>query len=65
MENQLFAEYPDVVDISQVKQMLGGVGSKAVYKLLHEGRIRYMKIGRGFRVPKASVIRFIQETAQV
>ena len=63
MKEQLFAEYPDVVDVSQLRKMLGGVGSKAAYKLLHEGRIRYMKIGRGFRIPKASVIQFVRESA--
>ena len=63
MREQLFSEYPDVVDVRQLRKMLGGVGNKTAYKLLHEGRIRYMRIGRGFRIPKASVIQFVQESA--
>ena len=62
MKDQLFADYPDVVDIGQMRKMLGDVGNKTAYRLLHEGRIRYLKIGRGFRIPKASVIQFVKET---
>ena len=61
MKDKMFAEYPDVVDLKQLCQMLGGVGPKAAYKLLHDGNIRYFKIGRGFRIPKTRVIEFIQE----
>jgi len=63
LREQLFAEYPDVVDVRQLRKMLGGVGNKTAYKLLHEGRIHYIRIGRGFRIPKASVIQFVQESA--
>ncbi|MBD9253123.1 DNA-binding protein [bacterium] len=40
--------------------MLGGIGPKAAYQLLHEGHIRYFKIGKAFRIPKMSVIDYIQ-----
>ena len=36
-----FAEYPDVVTVKQMCLMLGGIGPKAAYQLLHEGHIRY------------------------
>ena len=64
MKEPLFAEYPDVVDIRQLRKMLGDVGNKSAYRLIHEGRIRYFKIGRGFRIPKASVIEFISKTME-
>lgn len=57
---KIFAEYPDVVNVKQMCVMLGGIGPKAAYQLLHEGHIRYFKIGKAFRIPKMSVIDYIQ-----
>lgn len=39
----------------------GGIGPKAAYQLLHDGKIRYFKIGKAFRIPKVSVIRYLGE----
>ena len=60
MKEQMFASYPDVVDIKNLCEMLG-VGKKTAYQLLHDGKIKYFKIGRGFRIPKQSVIEFFSE----
>ena len=60
MKDKMFSNYPDVVDIKQLCEMLGGIGPKTAYQLLHEGKIKYFKIGRGFRIPKQSVITFLQ-----
>lgn len=61
MKESVFSEYPDVVNVDQLRKMLGGIGPKAVYQLLHEGKIRYFKIGKAFRIPKVSVIRYLGE----
>ena len=58
----LFKEYPDVVDINQLCEMLGGIGVKTAYSLLHGGEIKYLKIGRSFRIPKVNVIDYIMQT---
>lgn len=59
MKNELFSAYPDIVSIKQLCEMLGGIGPKAAYQLLHEGNIQFFKIGKAFRIPKRSVIDFI------
>ena len=61
MKERLFEEYPDVVDLKQLCQMLGGVGPKAAYRLLHDGKIRYFRIGKGFKIPKVSIVDFIKK----
>ena len=61
MKESVFSEYPDVVNVDQLRKMLGGIGSKAAYQLLHDGNIRYFKIGKAFRIPKVSVIRYLGE----
>jgi len=35
----LFREYPDVVDVKQLSEMLGGISSKTACRLLQENKI--------------------------
>ena len=44
MKEKMFAGYPDVVNVDQLREMLGGIGYKAAYGLLHDGSIRFFKI---------------------
>ena len=44
MKEKMFAAYPDVVNVDQLREMLGGIGYKAAYGLLHDGSIRFFKI---------------------
>ena len=55
----IFADYPDVVNVEQMCSMLGGVGKKTVYDLLHSGDIRYIKLGKSFKIPKACIIEYL------
>ena len=42
---EMFADYPDVVDANQLSDMLGGIGIRTVYKLLRTGKIKsFIKI---------------------
>jgi len=55
----LFSEYPDVVNVKQMCEMLGGIGEKTGYRLLHTGKIKYFTIGRNYRIPKIHVIDYL------
>ena len=35
----LFADYPDVVNVEQMREMLGGICDKTAYRLLRSGEI--------------------------
>lgn len=59
---RLFSDYPDVVNVSQLCVMLGGIGKKTAYELLQSGEIRHMKIGRSYKIPKISVIEYLLGT---
>ena len=54
-----FKDYPDVLDVKQVSTLLG-VSTKVVYRLLRDGSIVSLKIGREFRVPKVNVMRYVK-----
>lgn len=56
---KLFAEYPDVVTVKQMCEMLGGIGPKTAYGLLQSGEIRYLKIGKSFKIPKIAIVEYL------
>lgn len=55
----VFKEYPDVLDVKQVSSLLG-VSTKVVYRLLRDGSLASLKVGRVFRVPKVHVMSYIK-----
>lgn len=62
-KREIFRKYPDVVDVPQLCEMLGGsrpVSKKTAYRMLNAGRIKAFRIGRSYRIPKVNVIRFLQ-----
>ena len=58
--HEMFEKYPDLVNVRQFQKMMGGISVKAVYQCLHSGEVEHFKIGRGFLIPKASVIAFVK-----
>lgn len=55
----VFNDYPDVLDVAQVSQLLG-VSKKTVYRLLHNNAMESLKIGREYRVPKVNVMKYVK-----
>ena len=55
----VFKEYPDVLDVKQVSQLLG-VSTKTVYRLLRSGTMDSFKVGREFRIPKITVMKYVK-----
>ena len=55
----VFRGYPEVLDVKQVSKVLG-VSTKTVYKLIGDGALSSMKVGREFRVPKVVVMKYVK-----
>ena len=55
----IFKDYPDVLDVKQISNLLG-VSTKMVYKLIKDGTLLALKIGREFRVPKVTLIKLLK-----
>ncbi len=55
----MFTNYPDIVNIQQIRKMLGDIGITLAYKLLKQGKIKSMKIGREYKIPKSCIIRYL------
>jgi excisionase family DNA binding protein len=56
--------YPDVVNAEQLSEMLGGVSTKTVYRLLKKGEIKSKYIGKRYVIPKLYVIEYITRQQQ-
>ena len=55
----VFREYPEVLDVKQVSKLLG-VSTKTVYKLIKAGSLAALRIGREFRFPKVSIMKYMR-----
>ncbi len=54
----MLKDYPDVMDISQMCEILD-VSTKTGYRILKEGKIRCLKVGRSYRIPKAHLLTYL------
>ena len=53
--DKMFEGYADVVNVEALCLMLGGISKKLAYRLLSNGTIRSIKIGREYKIPKNNV----------
>ena len=56
---EMFANYPDVVDVSGLQSMLGNIGKQKAYELVRKGTIKAIKVGKLYRIPKINIIAFL------
>lgn len=61
MNYQLFEEYPELVSVSDLMNMLG-IGRVLAYRLITDKKIKAVKIGREYKIVKNSVIALIQRS---
>lgn len=57
--NKLLSTYPEVMNIEQLCEALGGISTRTGYKLLKEGKIKSIKVGREYRIIKTYVTDFL------
>lgn len=56
----MLENYSDVLEIKELCEILR-IDRKTAYHILHNGELFYKKIGRHYKIPKESVIRYLQE----
>ncbi len=57
--NMIFKEYPDIVNVEQMSKMLG-ISEKSAYRLLQKGAIKYLKVGRIYKIPKIYILDYLK-----
>jgi len=56
---RLFASYPDVVTLTQFREMLGGIADSTARKLMRQDRVQHYYIRHTFLIPKKWVIDYV------
>ena len=54
----MFTEYPDIVNVPQLKEMLD-IGVNLAYELVRKNKIPSLKVGREYKIPKRNVIAYL------
>ena len=52
-------DYPEIMSVEETSAALG-VSTKTVYKMLKNGTIQNMKVGRAYRIPKVHLLSFLK-----
>ena len=56
----MFDQYNDIVTVKELCQMLN-IGRNTAYDLLKNNRIRHVKVGKKYIIPKTAALAFIGE----
>ena len=56
---KMFANYPDVLTVEDATNLLGFKSQTGVIRRIHQNRIRYLKVGRNFMIPKEYLIDYL------
>jgi excisionase family DNA binding protein len=59
----MFNEYKDIVTVPELENMLN-VGRTTAMRLIHSGEIQTFRIGNKIKIPKLSVIQFVENKMQ-
>lgn len=59
----MFQNYPDVLSLEQMSEMLH-VSTKTGSRLLKDGSIKSLKIGKSYRIPKPYLISYLCDIPQ-
>lgn len=59
----MFENYDDIMEIDEIAEALH-IGRNSVYELLRDGKIRSMKNGRNWMVPKFCVEEYVRRSCE-
>jgi excisionase family DNA binding protein len=54
----MMRNYPDLMDVQHIQKILN-IGRTKTYKLLKDGKIRSLRIGAEYRIPKAYLLEYL------
>jgi excisionase family DNA binding protein len=57
----MLEDYPDILTVEEACEVLR-VGYNAMYELLNSGKVKAYRNGRVWRIPKTSLLEFIQSS---
>ena len=61
IENCKQRKFNDVLTVDELMDFLA-IGRSTAYKLLRTGKIKCIKIGRNYKIPKDNILKFVNVT---
>ena len=58
----IFAKYPDIMSINDLRSALG-IGRTKAYELVKSGEIRSIRVGKSIRIPKISLLDYVKQSS--
>jgi len=55
---KVLQDFPDVLNVMEVSKILS-ISSKTVYRLINDGLLTAIKVGRAFRIPKLYLLQYL------
>ena len=55
----LFKSYPDIVTLSEFREMLGGIGDSTARKIMRANKVKHFYIRCTYLIPKSCVIDYV------
>ena len=59
---KLFVNYPDVLSVEEATTLLGFKSQTTIIRRIHQHRIRCLKVGRSFMIPKEYLIDYLLDS---
>jgi len=56
----MFEHYPEIISVENLMEMLH-IGKSSAYSLLKENKIRHVRVGKKYIIPKNAVVGFIND----
>ena len=60
----MFENYDDILTVEEACEALK-IGYNAIYRLLNTGKLRGYRNGRVWRIPKATLVEYIQNSSKL
>lgn len=61
---KLFADYPDLVSLQNLQEMLGGISYRKALKLMKQGEIKNFYVHSKYMIPKICVIDYLMGNSE-
>ena len=61
VRDKMFNGFSDLLSIADLQAALG-VGRSTAYRLIHDGSIKHLRIGRSVKVPKCYLVDFVSKS---
>ena len=61
INTSMFADYSDLLSVSDIQKALG-IGRSMAYRLIRNGNIKHLRVGKTIKIPKRFLIDYVVQS---